>query len=109
RPEIIISYIDNSGIDTNNIKLLVDGLDVTDKAIIQQEGIYYKPSQDLLLGKHNASVEIKDVLGNKTEYHWTFNIGETEYNHYYGQLHSHTGEISDGQGTLDQAYTWARD
>lgn len=31
------------------------------------------------------------------------------YKNYFGQLHSHTAENSDGSGTLAEAYTYARD
>lgn len=109
RPTISAEFADLSGIDSSSIKLIVDGTDVTVKAVIQENSVSYQPSQDMALGEHAIIVEVKDKLGNKSEYAWTFTIGEIEYNHYYGQLHSHTGEISDGQGTLDQAYTWARD
>ncbi len=34
--------------------------------------------------------------------------GDLDYNYYFGQLHSHTN-YSDGQGTPDEAFTWARD
>lgn len=109
RPAISAAFSDPSGIDTSSVKLLVDGTDITTGALIQENGVSYQTEQDMVLGKHNVSVEVSDTLGNKAEYAWTFTIGEIEYNHYYGQLHAHTGEISDGQGTLDAAYTWARD
>lgn len=108
RPVISAAFSDPSGIDTSSIKLLVDGIDVTNEAAIQESGVSYQPRQDMELGKHSVLAEASDTLGNKTEYAWTFIIGEIQYNHYYGQLHSHTGEISDGQGTLDDAYTWAK-
>lgn len=109
RTVISAAFSDPSDIDISSVKLLVDGTDVTAGAVIQAGGVSYQPSQDLVLGKHSVSVEVSDKLGNKTEYAWSFTIGEIKYKHYYGQLHSHTGEISDGQGTLDEAYTWARD
>lgn len=108
RPAIGISYSDASGIDTSSVKLLVDGIDVTAGASVLESGISYQPAQDLALGEHTIAATVKDKLGNKTEYTWSFSIGEIIYNHYRGQLHSHTGEISDGEGTLDDAYTWAR-
>ncbi len=41
---------------------------------------------------------------------FTYRLGATGgYKNYFGQLHSHTAENSDGAGTLAEAYSWARD
>ncbi|HWQ30404.1 MAG TPA: CehA/McbA family metallohydrolase [Negativicutes bacterium] len=109
RPAISAAFSDASGIDASSAKLFIDGTDVTTVSAVQESGVSYQPVQELSLGKHTVLVQVSDKLGNKAEYTWTFMIGEIQYNHFYGQLHSHTGEISDGQGTLDEAYTWARD
>ncbi|WP_147273188.1 Ig-like domain-containing protein [Anaerobacterium chartisolvens] len=54
---------------------------------------------------------VEDFSGNGTgsEIVWSFTTGQEEvYSLYYGQLHSHTN-FSDGQGSPDDAYSWARD
>ena len=38
---------------------------------------------------------------------WFFTVGATKYQHYFGQLHSHT-QYSDGSGTLDSALSYIR-
>ncbi len=54
---------------------------------------------------------VEDLSGNGTvsEIVWSFTTGQEEvYGLYYGQLHSHTN-FSDGQGSPQDAYSWARD
>ncbi|WP_202709641.1 CehA/McbA family metallohydrolase [Sporosalibacterium faouarense] len=108
KPGIRAEFNDLSGIDTDTVKILLDGIDVTTGATVKEDSVSYYPEQDLELGAHEVTVEVSDTVGNDTSFTWTFNIGEEEYNFYYGQLHSHTN-VSDGQGSLDDAYSWARD
>lgn len=105
RPEIKASIKDRTGVDKNSIKIFFDGEDVTSKATITSTSILYKPTTDLDDGSHRVKIEAKDTLGNYSSKEWTFKKGKLS--HYFGQLHSHTN-ISDGTGSLDEAYSWAK-
>lgn len=110
RPEISAAYSDPSGIDTASVKLYLDEVDVTADAAVTEAKVTYTPAADLAQGLHTVKVEVADAspAKNKAALTWTFTVGEEEYNFYFGQLHSHTN-YSDGQGTPDDAYKWARD
>lgn len=101
-------FSDATGINTATATLSVDGIDVTASATVKADSISYKPDAALTKGTHTAKVVVSDTLGNKTEKTWSFSIGKVDYQFYFGQLHSHT-TLSDGQGTVDEAYAWARD
>lgn len=108
RPEISATFEDVSGVDNSSIKLYFNDVEVTSKATITEGKISYKPEINLSESTHNVRLIIKDTLGNETVKEWSFTVGKVESNLYYGQLHAHTN-ISDGVGTLDDAYTHARD
>jgi len=110
RPIISAEYSDVSGIDLASIKLYLDNIDVTESATITETKIDYTPDTDLTEGDHTVRLEVSDraLTPQTAMVIWNFYVGEKEYVFYYGQLHSHTN-ISDGQGTLADAYTWARD
>jgi hypothetical protein len=112
RPVISASYSDLSCINTASVKLFVDDIDVTGKAVITGTKISYTPDADLEVGMHTIKLLVPDNSDahNTSETLWTFEItlDEGVYNIYFGQIHSHSA-YSDGQGTPDQAYTWARD
>jgi len=108
KPTIKAEYEDPSGINIESVQILVDNIDVTEKATITEESVTYTPEEDLKLGNHTVTVKVKDTKGNETTKTWSFTIGELDYKFRFGQLHSHTN-VSDGTGTPDDAYTWARD
>ncbi|SHI56003.1 LPXTG-motif cell wall anchor domain-containing protein [Clostridium amylolyticum] len=108
KPEIKAYYRDKSLINPLSIKLTLDGQDVTNLSTKDGQSITYKPVQDLEDGIHIAKLIVEDTKGHKTEKEWRFFVGKDSNNFYFGQLHAHTN-ISDGKGTLDEAYEWARD
>jgi len=110
RPEISAEYSDASGIDIDSVKLFLDNQDVTAQSNITESKISYVPDTDLTRGNHIVRLEISDNAQPQQTaiVEWNFYVGEKEYNFYFGQLHSHTN-ISDGQGSLEEAYAWARD
>ena len=108
KPSIKAEYSDPSNINIESVVVMVDGVDVTTKATVTETSVTYEPITDLELGKHTVIIKVKDTVGNEAIKTWSFTIGEAEYNFYFGQLHSHTN-LSDGQGTPDEAYSWARD
>ncbi|WP_368239536.1 Ig-like domain-containing protein, partial [Clostridium tertium] len=106
RPEISATFNDESGVDIDSIKLLFDGVDVSANISKENQTIKYSVAEDLADGTHGVLVEVKDNLGNLTSQEWKFTVGEVKKNLYFGQLHSHTN-ISDGTGTVDDAYQYA--
>ena len=62
----------NTGIDLNGLKVYIDGINVTDKAEIN-EGSLYLPVTALKNGPHTFMVQVKDNYGNVTtnSYHFT--------------------------------------
>lgn len=108
KPTIRAEYEDPSGIDTESVEILVDNVDVTEKSTVTEESVTYTPDEELKLGNHIVRVKVADKKGNEATKTWSFTIGELDYKFHFGQLHSHTN-VSDGTGTPDDAYTWARD
>lgn len=104
RPEIKATINDESGVNNDSIKLYLDGNIVT--ANITDNLVSYNVNEDLEDGQHTVKIEVKDSLGNLSEKEWSFRVGEVTKNLYFGQLHSHTN-ISDGTGTVDEAYQYA--
>ncbi|MGN0025910.1 MAG: CehA/McbA family metallohydrolase, partial [Clostridium sp.] len=104
RPEIKATITDDSGVSNESIKLYLDGNSLAYS--INDNVISYKVEQDLSDGQHTIKIEAKDILGNLSEEEWNFTVGEVKKNLYFGQLHSHTN-LSDGTGTVDEAYQYA--
>jgi len=81
---------------------LDDQVIIQDKVMTAKEAnkIYEMTTDELADGTYTASITVKrsDDLVNTTT--WKFVIGSQQYKHFYGQLHSHTAEYSDGSGTL---------
>ncbi|MDY3362136.1 MAG: CehA/McbA family metallohydrolase [Clostridium celatum] len=107
RPEITATFEDESGVDMESVKMVFDGKDITSALVKEENTVKYTVSEDLEDGRHTVKVEVKDTLGNITTKEWRFTVGKQETNLYFGQLHSHTN-LSDGQGTIDEAYTYAK-
>lgn len=105
KPMIKASLKDASGVDKSSIKIFFDEEDVTAKADVKELSVSYVPENSLKDGVHTVKVEAKDMLGNGSSKEWSFRKGQLQ--HLFGQLHSHTN-ISDGSGTLDEAYDWAK-
>ena len=60
----------------------------------------YTPAADMADGRVNVNVKVERSDGKTAEKTWYFTVGKAQYQLYFGQLHSHTGEYSDGAGTL---------
>ncbi len=65
----------------------------------------YTPST-LADGRYTVTVTVTRADGKVATRTWAFTVGTANYTKYFGQLHSHTGEYSDGAGTLDSALTY---
>ena len=88
-PEVVITVTDVEGSTS------VQG----DKAVFDYEG-------ELADGKYKATVTITRKDGVSATSSWSFTVGEPAFGYYFGQLHSHTAEYSDGAGTLADAYNY---
>lgn len=74
RPQISFVYADSDDIDTNSIKIKLDGKDVTNFAFITRDSLTYKPLEELTEGEHEIYFVVADTLGNTTRYEMTFNV-----------------------------------
>lgn len=84
---------------------------VNDEAVsptVADGRISYTPNEDLADGKYKVYVQVTRASGISAEKEWSFTVGEPDFRLYFGQLHSHTAQYSDGTGTLEQAYEHAQ-
>ena len=74
RPTISAEYSDAAGINTSAVTMSVDGVDVTDSAVITESSIIYVPQADLGDGVHNVNVYVEDVNANSASAAWSFTV-----------------------------------
>ena len=103
RPEISTEII-NAGEDAV-ITMTINGEEV--EAVYKDGVLSYKPLADLPDGRTTVVVTVVRADGVTTEKVWSFTVGETTYQLYFGQLHSHT-TYSDGSGSLDSALEYIK-
>ena len=103
KPEISVTFA-NVG-ENADFEMLVDEAAVP--AAVAGDKLSWTPSEDLSLGKHTVSVTITRADGKSISKNWNFFVGEGGESLYFGQVHAHTAEYSDGAGTLEQAYEHA--
>lgn len=99
----ITAKIENAGVDPT-VTMTVNGQTVNAK--YENGRVTYTPTADLTDGRVTVEVTVKrsdNKVGTKT---WSFTVGEAQFAAYFGQLHSHTAEYSDGSGTLDEALNY---
>ena len=78
-------------------------------AVFENGVITYTPAEDMADGRANVTVNAARADGKTVSKSWSFTVGESKFQLYFGQLHSHTGEYSDGSGTLSDALTYIKD
>ena len=66
----------------------------------------YTPAEAMADGKVSVTATVTRVDGKTISRTWTFTIGVAEFQLYFGQLHSHTAEYSDGAGTLQEGLNY---
>ena len=88
------------------VEMTLNGVSVT--PVLSGSVASYTPTEDLEDGKVVVYVKITRADGKTYETSWSFIVGEATYLLYFGELHSHTAEYSDGAGTLEQALEHAR-
>lgn len=75
RPTISAEYVDEGiGINQTNIKLFVDGVDVSSQIQASQNKVTYMPAQPLSDGLHKVKLDIDDKAGNPSTVTWTFTL-----------------------------------
>ena len=103
QPDIIVKYVNGGPNPTFSME--IDGEAVT---VTAGDGQFSdKPAAPMADGKHSVSASITRADGKSAARNWSFFIGESAMSLYYGQVHAHTAEYSDGAGTLEQAYEHA--
>ena len=98
RPTISVA-LDNAG-QNPTVTMTVGGKTVT--ATYESGRVTYTPAADLPQGRTEVTVTARRADGKRADITWFFTVGATKYQHYFGQLHSHT-QYSDGAGTLTDA------
>ena len=68
--------------------------------------VSYTPAADMAQGRTTVTVTVVRADGKEATKTWAFTVGKTQYQLYFGQLHSHTGEYSDGSGKLEDALSY---
>ena len=64
RPLITARWSDDSGIDVNSARLLLDGKTVTSESEVSTKGVSFTPPADLANGVHTIEVSVNDTAGN---------------------------------------------
>ena len=103
RPEISAA-ITNEGSGAT-VTMTVNGETVS--AVCGGGRITYTPAADMDDGRVSVTVTVTRADGKSASKTWSFTVGESQYQLYFGQLHSHT-TYSDGSGTLDSALDYIR-
>ena len=98
RPPISVA-LSNAG-QNPTVTMTVGGKTVT--ATYEGGRVTYTPAADLPEGRTEVTVTVRRADGKSASITWFFTVGATKYQHYFGQLHSHT-QYSDGAGTLTDA------
>ncbi len=104
RPTISVTF-ENCG-ENPTVEMKVNDVEVT--PVVEGNTATYTPDADLEDGKVTVWVKITRADGAAREISWNFTVGEATYQLYFGELHSHTAEYSDGTGTLEQALEHAK-
>ena len=96
---VISAEIGNVG-ENPTFTMLVNGEEV--EAEYKDGVLSYTPAEDMKDGRVTVTAKVVREDGKEAEKNWTFVVGKSGYQLYFGQLHSHT-TYSDGSGTLETA------
>ena len=99
---VISAEITNAG-EAPTVTMTVNGEEV--EAVYADGVVTYTPAEDMADGRTTVTVTVKRADGKTAEKTWSFTVGKAQYQHYFGQLHSHT-TYSDGSGSLDSALSY---
>ena len=96
---VISAEIANAG-ENPTVVMTVNGEEV--EAAYAGGKVSYTPAEDMADGRVSVTVTVTRADGKASSKSWSFTVGESQYQLYFGQLHSHT-TYSDGSGSLDAA------
>ncbi|MDR3989761.1 MAG: hypothetical protein Q3X00_07705 [Oscillospiraceae bacterium] len=103
RPVISAELI-NAG-ENPTVEMTVNGKKVN--AVCAGGKATYTPAADMTDGRTNVTVTVTRADGKSASFSWFFTVGESRYQLYFGQLHSHT-QYSDGAGSLESALSYVK-
>ena len=104
----LIYIFDAETVVPENSRLIVGGVDVTKKAVWETDKVTLS-DVTVDAGDHTVLLYLADKDGNAEVLETTFTCGDgAVMNLYSGELHGHTFD-SDGKGTIEEAYAYARD
>ena len=101
---VISAEIINAGEDPT-LEMTVNGRKVN--AVYADGRLTYTPAADMTDGRTNVTVTVTRADGKSASFSWFFTVGESRYQLYFGQLHSHT-QYSDGAGSLESALSYVK-
>ena len=101
---VISAEIINAG-ENPTLEMTVNGQKVN--AVYAGGKLTYTPAADMTDGRTNVTVTVTRADGKSASFSWFFTVGESRYQLYFGQLHSHT-QYSDGAGSLDAALDYVK-
>lgn len=104
RPTIMVEFA-NIGVNPTIVMTLGE---TAITPVFAGNRVTYTPSADMADGRYTVSIVVTRADGKAVELSWNFYVGEATFQHYFGQLHSHTAQYSDGSGTLKQAFDYAK-
>ncbi len=110
-PEISVILI-NAGVEPSVKLSLRKGNDIIfeNKDMILKSGesseYAYTHDTPLAEGKYTAMVIVTRADSKSVSETWNFNVGTAVVRAYFGQLHSHTAQYSDGSGTLQDGLNY---
>ncbi len=96
---VISAKVGNVG-DAPTFTMTINGQTV--HPVFENGVLSYTPTEDLADGRTTVVIKAVRADGKEAEKSWTFIVGTSGYQLYFGQLHSHT-TYSDGSGSLDTA------
>jgi cytoskeletal protein CcmA (bactofilin family) len=77
--EIGAAYTDEgSGVDPGSVRLLLDGIDRTEDAVVTAEEVAFTPAAPLAPGAHQVKLAVADLAGNLAEVAWGFTVQDLE-------------------------------
>ncbi len=110
RPTIKVTVVNGGENMTAAITLTPKtGSPITNEPMTVSGGVAtYTPAADLAAGLCDVSVTVTRQDGKEVTKAWSFTVGKANNKNYFGQLHSHTAEYSDGAGTLADALAYIK-
>ena len=99
RRPVISAAIANAG-EAPTVEMTVANAPVD--AVYAGGTVTYTPAEDLAEGRTSVTVTVTRADGKVATKTWSFTVGVSTQQLYFGQLHSHT-TYSDGSGSLDTA------